>query len=118
MDTHQVPPEWLTEAGLRDFKPASPAFRCDGPHVLIPLAEIECPRRNPGVTLDRNGFGRERMMNILIGIQRGDAMPPIQIEAADSGPRRFRLRAGFHRYYASLAVGYSYVPAEIVDRLW
>jgi hypothetical protein len=45
------------------------------------------------------------------------AMPPIEVEKADPGQRPYRLRAGFHRFYASFTVGFSHVPAEIVERL-
>jgi hypothetical protein len=114
---HQVPSEWLAKAGLRTFKPSRPSFRCETNHVLIALSEIEQPMRNASVTLDANGFGRDRMMNILTGIREDHCLPPIDVEKADPGQRPYRVRAGFHRYYASLAAGFSHVPAQIVDRL-
>jgi hypothetical protein len=114
---HQIPAEWLATAGLQGFKPSQASYRCEEPHELIAVADIEMPARNAGVTLDANGFGRDRMMKILLGIRQDDSIPPIQIEVADPGQRPYRLRAGFHRYYASLATGFLYVPTELVDRL-
>ena len=73
--------------------------------------------RNEGVTLDENGFRRDRMMKILCGIRDGDSIPAICIELADPGQRRYRVRGGFHRYYASVTAGFSHVPSNIVDRL-
>jgi hypothetical protein len=113
---HRVPDEWLAEAGWKDFKPSHCSFRCESPHILIALADTEPPMRAPGVTLDANGFCRDRMMKILVGIRQGDSLPPISVEQGDPGQRPYRLRHGFHRYYASAAAGFSHVPAEIVDR--
>ena len=73
--------------------------------------------RNEGVTLDENGFRHDRMMTILRGIRDGASIPAIYIEAANPGQRRYRLRGGFHRYYASITVGFSHMPSSIVDRL-
>jgi hypothetical protein len=114
---HEIPSVWIAESGLQKFKPSRSAFRCDLPHILIALSEIEMPMRLPHATLDANGFSRERMMRILAGIRNDDAMPPIEVEKADPGQRPYRLRAGFHRFYASFTVGFSHVPAEIVERL-
>jgi hypothetical protein len=117
MSAHRIPPDWIIEAGLQDFKPARKGFRCDQEHELVALADIEPPKRNLGVTLDQNGFGRDRMMKILLGIRDNNSIPPIDIERADPGQRQFRLRAGFHRYYASVATGFTHVPAQLVPRL-
>ncbi len=114
-DPHQVPDEWLIEAGVKNFVPSLASFRCDVPHELVALVDIETPLRRWDVILDANGFGRDRMLRILEGIRRGDALPPIDVEIGDARP--YRLRAGFHRLYASLATGFSHVPAEIVPRL-
>jgi hypothetical protein len=115
-ETMEIPPEWLAEAGLQNFVATRPSFRCTASHDLIPLADIERIVRT--VPLDANGFCRDRMMRILVGIRDDDAVPPIDVEKADPGQRPYRLRAGAHRFYASLALGFSHVPAEIVPRLY
>jgi hypothetical protein len=115
---HTIPPEWIAIAGLKDFKPAASAFRCDLPHQLMAISDIERPMRAEGVTLDANGFNRERMMKILNGILANDALPPIDVEIADPGQRPYRLRSGFHRFYASFTCGFTHVPVDIVPRLW
>jgi hypothetical protein len=114
----QIPPEWLAEVGLQHFKPGlRQAFRCDEPHDCIALAEIEVPKRFPGYTLDANGFRRDRMLRILVGIRDNHSIPRIHVERADPGQRMYRVRCGVHRYHASLTLGFSHVPAEIVERL-
>lgn len=114
---HVVPRAWIKAAGLQEFMPAMPAFRCDRPYELAAIADIELPMRNEGVTLDANGFNRDRMMRILMGIRVGDALPPIDVEASDPGQRPYRLRVGFHRFYASLTCRFSHIPVDIVPRL-
>jgi hypothetical protein len=80
-------------------------FRCDEPHVCIALADIEVPMRNPGGTLDANGFRHDRMLRILVGVRDNHSIPPICVEQADPGHRPYRVRCGFHRYHASLTLG-------------
>jgi hypothetical protein len=115
---HTIPPEWIAAAGLKDFVPAASAFRCDLPHQLMAISIIEPPMRNEGVTLDANGFNRERMLTILNGIRANDALPPIDVETADPSQRPYRLRGGFHRFYASMACGFTHIPVDVVPRLW
>jgi hypothetical protein len=114
---HEIPPEWIEAVGVVAFQPTAQSYRCDVPHTLMALTDIDLPRRNEGVTLDANGFGRARMVRILEGIRDDEALPPIYVEPADPGQRRYRLRAGFHRFYASLSCGFSHIPVDIVERL-
>ncbi len=114
---HEIPKEWMAEARLLNFEPSEPTYRCSSPHQLVALSDIEPPARFHHVQLDVNGFDQIRTLRILTGISNGDAIPPIQIEQSDSARKPYRLRHGFHRYYASLAAGFSHVPVEIVDRL-
>ena len=99
------------------FEPAQDAYRCDDPHKCIALADIEVPLRRSGYPLDANGFRHDRMVRLLIGIRDNVSLPAIFVESADPGQRRYRVRGGVHRYHASLALGFSQVPGEIVERL-
>jgi hypothetical protein len=115
---HTIPSEWIAAAGLKDFKSAASAFRCDLPHQLMAISAIGLPMRAEGVTLDANGFNRERMLKILSGIRANDPLPPIDVEIADPGQRPYRLRGGFHRFYASMTCGFTHIPVDVVPRLW
>lgn len=97
--------------------PSQRAYLCTAEMGLFAIAEIEAPLRNSDVPLDANGLHHDRMLRILIGIRDKVSLPPINIEHANPGQRPYRVRAGVHRYYASLAFGFSHIPAEIVDRL-
>jgi hypothetical protein len=67
--------------------------------------------------LDANGFRHDRMVRLLIGIRDNASLPAIYIERADQGQRRYRVREGVHRCHSSLALGFSHVPAEVVQRI-
>ena len=108
-------PEWLTEAGVRDFQPVRQGFRCDAPHSPIALADIEVPLRRSGYPLDANGLDHKRMVRLLVRIRDDVSLPAICIESANTGQRRYRVRCGAHRYHALLTLGFSHVPAEIVE---
>ena len=54
------------------------------------------------------------MVLILTGIRDDVSLPAIFIERAGPGQRSYRVRCGVHRYHASLALGFSHVPAEVV----
>jgi hypothetical protein len=86
-----IPAAWMAEAGVQDF--------------------------NSGYPLDANGFCHDRMVRLLTGIRDDVPLPAIYIERADPAQRPYRVRGGVHRYHASLTVGFSHVPAEIVDRI-
>ena len=109
--------EWLVEAGVQNYRPARSGFRCDAPHRMIALAAIEVPLRFSSHPLDANGFSHDRMVRLLVGIRDDVPLPAICIfENADLGPRRFRVQCGVHRYHASLTLGFTHIPAEIIPR--
>jgi hypothetical protein len=110
-----IPPEWIAEAGVQNFRSALRGFRCDAEHELIALAEIEVPLRQSGFPLDANGFSHDRMVSILTGIRDNKPISPISVERV-RGARPYRVYEGMHRYHASLALGFSWVPAKIVER--
>jgi hypothetical protein len=114
-----IPDEWLEVARFREFRAIGNAYNVGAPEVdypqpgtlqLIPLSEIEHLTRSIGV----GGFIEDRMIPILKGIRRGDRLPPIIVIQLQT-PNRFqyRLYHGFHRYHASIAAGFTHIPAFI-----
>ncbi len=112
-----IPDAWIAEARMQTFRRTRRAYRCDSPHECIALADIEVPLRRSGYPLDANGFRHDRMVRLLTGIRDNVSLPAIYIERGDLGQRPYRVREGVHRYHASLALGFSHVPAEIVERI-
>lgn len=49
-------------------------------------------------------------MRALIGMRDGAPMPPVVVLDVASGSFRYRLNDGFHRFRASIALGYSHIP--------
>ena len=113
-ESMQIPVEWLREAGVQNFMPTRPSYRCDAPHFLLPLIDIESVVRTK--RLDCNGFAHDRMISVLVGIRDGASLPPVPVERIEPGTHPYRLRNGTHRFYASLILGFSHVPAEICER--
>ena len=113
---HDIPLEWIFEAGLQHFRPSTRGYRCDAEHEMIAISDIEPCQRLENVTLDANGFDRKRMMRILLGVRDGEQIPPIMIWPAESGPWRFELRDGFHRFYAARTLHFSHIPTDIIER--
>jgi hypothetical protein len=113
-ETMEIPPAWLAEAGVHGYIATRPSFNCSASHVSIPLADIErVVRTRP---LDANGFCHDRMIRILVGIRDGaDMVPPVPVEQIAVG--KYRLRDGTHRFYASLALGFTHLPCEICEPL-
>jgi hypothetical protein len=93
-----IPAEWLAEVGVQNFRPAKPGFRCDAPHQVIALDDIEVLLRGSDYPLDANGFCHDRMVRLLTGIRDDVPLPAIYIENADPGQRCYRVREGAHRY--------------------
>jgi hypothetical protein len=118
-----IPDDWWEEAGTVSFVPNSQAYptkpfdeRPDWPIILVPPRDLEPPRRDPGFELDFGGFNRARMIGVLREIASGLPMCAIEVEEHPLGSPAFRLRHGFHRYYASIAVGFERIPVAIFAR--
>jgi hypothetical protein len=77
----------------------------------ISVAEIEPPARKPGV----EPFNKCRMVPILLAIRCCVALPPVEIQPLNNSslPYRFGVYDGFHRYYASVAVGFTDLPVIV-----
>ena len=111
---YDVPADWIAAAGLEAFQATGQAYRCDNPCVLISLDQIQPIKRDR--PLDQNGFARSRMMDVLRGIRDNASIPPVPVWTTIEGPWRFEIRDGYHRLYASRALGFSHIPAEVQER--
>jgi len=120
---HQdLPDEWWEEAGMVGFVPARAAYRpSPSPYPLervfeIPITDVEPFERklSHGNFNDSELFGtaRKRVVSILRGFREDAGIPPVHVvRIGPSGPYRFRLHAGAHRFYCSVAAGFKNVSA-------
>ena len=107
--------EWWTEAGMTGFVPSGTAYHSTSSATLVPLRQVEPPFRFPEHPLDSNGFSRDRLISILRGFVDGAqieavlvvALPTMEFTPATFG---YRVCNGLHRFYASVAAGYSRLP--------
>ena len=66
--------------------------------------------------LDHGGFSRERMVAVLRAIASQAVIPPIEVdELPDDDGYAYRVHSGAHRFYASVVVGFSHVPAVVFE---
>ena len=124
-----LPDEWWEEAGMVGFVPARAAYRANpAPYpvervVAIPIADVEPLERklSHGIFNDSHIFGtaRERVVSILKGFREDAAIPPVHVvRLGPGGSYRFKLNAGAHRFYCSVAAGFKSVSAiDVTDDL-
>jgi hypothetical protein len=96
-------------------KSLTTAYRCNAVRrtMILRIDEIAVPPRGDGVP----DFERDRMLIVLDAIRRDATLPPIEVVEAISDAYSHRLYDGRHRLAASIAVGFSLVPAVIVRDL-
>ena len=118
--------DWWLGAGMVDFVPAATSY-ASGPSPepgrlveRIAIGDVEplVRRLSHGVFNDNDEIGtaRHRVVEILRGFKVGRAIPPVLVDRLEE-PERFvyRLRDGAHRFYCSVAAGFTHVPAIIYE---
>lgn len=110
----EIQDEWWVFAEMDCFTRNGDAY----PHAsgckevqIVPLVDIEPPTRAHGVP----PFKKYKLVPILLAFSSPEcALPPVEVcTAAPSGPYRFKVFNGYHRYYASIAVGYTALPVFV-----
>jgi hypothetical protein len=110
----EIPDAWLEAAGVTGFKPGAPSFNASSidewPTSVVALSGVEAPLRDPGV----QWFHEERMISILSGMVTGKVLPPVQAdEPLGMCTFPYRVKDGFHRFYASAALGFQSLPVSL-----
>jgi hypothetical protein len=55
-------------------------------------------------------------ISILDAFFRDCPLPPVEVTTDETGRFRYKVYNGMHRFYASIAVGFSHLPVvEIID---
>jgi hypothetical protein len=111
----EIPDAWWREAGMEGFVAASEHYAVKSTvhagwsPTVVAVSHIE-PIARDGKQFDFFGMDRARMVEILRGIASGVPIPAIYLKRA-TGVYPFELYDGFHRYHASIAAGFSKIPA-------
>jgi hypothetical protein len=114
-----LPTEWWIEAGMDRFdrgEDLSYADKAKLNSMLCPLATIEPPHMGQRLRRGHGGFMKDRMVSVLQDIALRREIWPIEIIEGASGDYRYRLHHGAHRFHASVAAGFSHIPAIKVVR--
>ena len=124
----ELPDDWWAEAGMTGFTPIARSFRSTAEATLILLRDIEPPFRNATAPKDWRGFRRADMISVFSGIATGAEIEPVPVtdmpqprEPSDPSlswtvprsPFRYRVKDGYHRFYASVAAGFECLPVLI-----
>jgi hypothetical protein len=111
----EIPDDWWSFTEMDNFSLEGHRFYAYPLHAqgvdVVPLSDIEPPMRNSGVP----PFKKYKMVPILFALSSPEcALPPVEVDAlAAPAAHRFRVHNGYHRYYASVAVGYPLLPVVI-----
>ena len=112
--TFEIPDEWW-ESGRVSFtgNVSNYAYPTDANTQLVSMDELAAPLRDGGLIWFRN---RDSVVNLLQGMCEGAILPPIPVwSKGTKHPTKFVVRDGFHRYYLSLAMGFTEIPIRIDD---
>jgi hypothetical protein len=104
----EIPDDWWHFAEMERFT-VSPgsyypyALRAGEEVLIVPIEEIEPPRRNHGVSL----LKKYKLMPVLFAFNSPEcAPPPIEVHRNSTlSSYRFNVHNGFFRFYGSVAAG-------------
>lgn len=110
----EIPDDWWQFCDMERFRPATkfyPYSQRDPGVETVPIAEVRPPERDAGIV----GFHKNRMAPILLAFTSDPcAVPAVPVrELAAGEPYRYEVLDGYHRYYASIAAGYTRLPVLI-----
>ncbi len=110
---YTIPDDWLTFVrcptgrAVLSIHPISPAELSKS----FPFPTPSPTRRDAGVI----SFKKYKMCPVLFAFQLPEcALPPVVVEFMSASQAfRYRIVNGFHRFYASVHVGYTHIPVDI-----
>jgi hypothetical protein len=117
----EVNDEWWAEAGMYGFVPGSRSYRVD-PLAFSGVYEVRIDDVEPvprqlshGVFNNDAETGlraKERVVRIRQGFRTGAPLPPVEtLRLASDARHTYRLKHRAHRFYLSIAAGFTHVPA-------
>jgi hypothetical protein len=115
--SYEIPDDWWQFCDLDKWKPTTEFYltkELNNDDVeIVPLGELQPITRDLG---GGSPFRKCKLVPILFRFQSPYEpwLPPIDVEPIASADQyRYRLINGFHRFVASLLVGYRSIPARI-----
>jgi hypothetical protein len=110
----EIPDDWWQFCDMENFRPATAFYLYSQRDVgvrTVPIAEVRPPERSAGII----GLHKNRLAPILLAFTTGRcAVPAVPVrELADGDRYPYEVLDGYHRYYASIAAGYTRLPVLI-----
>jgi hypothetical protein len=109
----EIPDSWLLEAGCILYKPLRLAYLATSdpkwPTVNISIQQIQAPMRDLGIT----GLHKERTISLLGAYLNDNPLPPVEVHELPDRKEYYEVRNGYHRYYTSVAFGFTSLPVSI-----
>jgi hypothetical protein len=113
-----IPQDWWSFAEMSNFNCSEgvgfypPLVNDPKNFTTVLIAEIEPPLR----TVAGLWFRKYKLMPILFAFQSPECALPLVVLSEDdvNRPYKYKVINGFHRYYASVAVGFSKLPVRIL----
>ena len=79
----------------------------------VAISEIEPPTRNQNIP----PFKKYKLVPVLMAFMSPECeLPPVEVVNNNSSEYKFKVKNGYHRYYASVAVGYPMLPIIISEQ--
>ncbi len=102
---------------MHQFKPSTKHYAVlDGrPFKVVPLAQIRPPER----IFEVRGFEMDKMVSILQAFKNLVPLKPIKVTGNTEGKNDFlyEVQDGYHRFFASVAVGFEEIAVVKVGEL-
>jgi hypothetical protein len=110
----EIPDDWWKFCDMENFRPTTTFYLYSQRDVgvqTVPIAEVRPPERHAGVV----GFHKNRLAPILLALTSDrSALPAVPVRALAGDDRyRYEVLDGYHRYYATIAAGYTRLPVLI-----
>lgn len=111
--TFEITTEWWDFCEVDKFDARSryyPYRDGAGAVEVVDLRQIQPPSRAEGTPM----FRKYKLVPILLGFTSPECeIAPVEVIRLTDAEYNYELKNGFHRYYASVAVGYDCIPALI-----
>lgn len=108
----EIADTWIAAAGVIGFVPTQPAFLATAdpnwPTILVPISTVRAPWRNTGVI----GLHEDRTVALLRAYAGRTPVPPLEVHTPP-GQARYDVRDGYHRYFTSIAMGFTMLPVSV-----
>ena len=113
-----IPDDWWNFAEMAAFDRSlgagfyPPSVKAGEEFETVPLSEIEPPLR----AVAGLSFRKYKLMPVLFAFRSPECALPLVEVTQQTGighPYRYKVINGYHRYYASVAVGYRELPVLI-----